>query len=444
MKWYKEAVDGVLVKDIAQEFNISLIEASVLVRRGVTSGENILFFLESDFVYLHNPFCFYDMEVCIDRVKEAQAEGEKILVFGDNDVDGITSTTILMRTLKERNIDAIWRVPTGEDGYGLSMATVDYAKSQGVTLIITVDCGINNIEECDYATSLGLDMIICDHHTPGDILPDAIGVIDAKVEDQQYPFDGLCAAAVAGKFSVALTISETSIYNNDIVLLNVEPLNDSYKVEMICIRNLVKQWEKRMVVSKADALYQLDELVNILGGRQIVVYNKEVQLSLIKEMFGNVDFYCIDLQESVNKYFPSLQEKSLLQVTNSARLVKYVSDTMSEVDIFFQLYKSVIYAEFPNIKASFYNVCDLVALATIADMMPLVGENRIFYKIGIQKMIDNPDPNLLCLLDALKVKRDEHLDSKTIGWSIAPVINSAGENGGGQHWRRIIIGRAYG
>lgn len=429
MKWHKAVVDGVLVKDIAQKFNLSLIEASVLVRRGVVHGEDILFFLESDFIYLHNPFCFYDMEVCIDRVKKSFDENEKILVYGDNDVDGITSTTILVKALKTKNATVLWQVPTGEDGYGLSNDTIDDAHSKGVALIITVDCGISNIEECDYANSLGIDMIVLDHHMPSDVLPDAIGIIDAKVEDQQYPFDGLCAAAVASKFSVALAISETSIYNNDIVLLNIEPLNDSYKIEMLCVRNLVKQWDKRMVVSESDAVYQLDELASILDGKQIFLYNKESQLSLIKTIFGNIDFYCMDLQESVDKHFPPLQGKSLLQVANNVRLVKYTAEPMSEINIFFQLYKSVIYAEFPNIKASFYDTSDLVALATIADMMPLVGENRILYNIGIQKMTINPDKNLLCLLDALRVKRDEYLDSKTIGWSIAPVINAAGRMG---------------
>lgn len=428
MKWHKESIDNVLVKEIAQEYNISLLEASVLVRRGITRGEDILFFLETDFVYLHTPFLFKDMEVAIDRIKQAQEENEKVFIFGDMDVDGMTSTTILVRTLQERNIDTIWKVPVGQFSYGLLKQEVDYAHQQGATLIITVDCGISNIEETEYANSLGIDMIILDHHVPSYTLPDALAIIDPKVISQKYPFDGMCAAAVAQKFRLALAISETPTYNNDVVLLNVVPLNDSYKIELFCVRNLVKQWDKSLTVSTDDVLYQLDQLVQILEGKQIVVYNKQVQMSLIQQIFGNLEFYALDLQELVAKHFSVLANKSLLQISDSVRLVKYVGN-LDEIDIFFKLYKSVIYAEFPSIKESFHNVSDLVAIATIADMMPLVGENRIFYKIGIKKMTENPDANLQCLMDMLKLKRNGTLDSRAIGWSIAPVINSAGRMG---------------
>lgn len=429
MKWHKEIIDTTLVKDIAKSYSVSLLESSVLVRRGMTRGEDILFFLEKDFNYLHPPFMFLDMELAIDRIKEARAEKETILVYGDKDVDGVTSTTIMVRSLRNYGIETLWKVPIGILGYGLSTQDIDEAHEQGVTLIVTVDCGICNIEECDYANNLGIDMIVVDHHTPKKTLPDAVAIIDAKIENQTYPFDGMCAAAVTQKFHLALTFSETDIYNQDFVLMNIVPLHGSYKIELLSVRNLVVQWRKTLVVSPDNADYQLDEFANLLEGRQIIVFDKEMQTRLLYKAFGKVEFGCFDIQKEVSKHYKKFNGLSLLQIGERVRLTDYLDKEIEEIDLFYQLYKSVVYAEMPHLKKAFYEMSDLVAVATIADMMPLIGENRIIYNIGIGKITKNPESNLACLLEVIKISINDSIDSRTIGWKIGPIINSAGRMG---------------
>ena len=428
MKWIKDPIDSTLVKDISKKYGLSLFESSVLVRRGITRGEDILFFLEQDFIYLHQPFMFRDMEIAIDRINDAQSDQETVLVYGDKDVDGMTSTVIAVTALRKRDIETIWQVPIGDLGYGLSKEDIDWAKEQGVTLIITVDCGISNIEECEYAHSLGIDMLIFDHHTPGAILPPALAVIDAKISSQQYPFDGLCAGALAQKLYLALEISSIEIYNSDIVLLNIVPINGGNKFEMMCIRNLVVQWRKSLTVSNDNGHYQREEFVELLGGSQLIIFDEKTQKRLLQESFGTIDLYAFDAQTLVNKYFGKLQNKSLLQIIDTVRLVRYLDTKLEEIDILFQLYKSIVYVKYPQLKEAFYEISDLAAIATIADMMPLVNENRIIYKIGTEKLQQNPNKNLACLLELLKIEHAT-ISSNTIGWQIAPVLNSAGRMG---------------
>lgn len=429
MNWNKSSIDSTLVREIASQYHISLIEASVLVRRGITFGRDILYFLEKDFIYLHQPFLFKDMEIVVERIKSAQEEGEIVFVYGDKDVDGITSTAILVRTLRELGLEVLWRVPTGNFGYGLSKEDIDFAYEHHATLIITIDCGISSCEEVSYARTQSMDVLIFDHHTPGIQVPEAVAIINPKVQAQQYPFQGLCAAVVAQKIRLALAISHTDIYNTDVILLNIIPLNKAYKIEIVCVRNLVIQWSKIISIGEYDAEFQKDTVIDILKGYdQIVVFNSTMQKHLFSKIMSNVDFECLDIQPQVEKYFPRFKEKSLLTILHDSRLVRYLEKEPEEIDILFQLYCSVVYAHYPQLKQSFYEVSDLATIATIADMMPLLNENRIIYKMGIKKLQSNPQENLQLFLDVLQINK-EYIDSRTIGWNIAPVINSSGRMG---------------
>ncbi|HCO48495.1 MAG TPA: single-stranded-DNA-specific exonuclease RecJ, partial [Spirochaetaceae bacterium] len=164
MKWIKEDIDQSLVKAMSRRYGIDTLSASILARRKVTEPEKVLYFLENDQRYLHNPFLFELMEDAVDRILLAADEEEKVLVFGDSDTDGVTATTLMVEALASSGIKATWRVPRGEEAYGLSMAAVDDFAKDGGSLIITVDCGISNHEEVLHAAELGIDVIICDHH----------------------------------------------------------------------------------------------------------------------------------------------------------------------------------------------------------------------------------------------------------------------------------------
>ena len=143
MIWNKKDINRTLVKDMVRRFECDALTASILARRNIIDGPDILYFLEDDLRYLHNPFLFKDMEDAVDRVLQAREEGEKVLIFGDRDVDGITSTSLLHRALTDIGIDTEWRVPSGNDPYGLTIAAVETHAENSGTLIITVDNGIS-------------------------------------------------------------------------------------------------------------------------------------------------------------------------------------------------------------------------------------------------------------------------------------------------------------
>jgi len=158
-KWYKEPVTKQQIMPLCEKYNFNhfktefskQILASILVRRKVTSGEDILYFLENDLRFQHSPYCFSSMEDAVERILQAKEEGEKVLIFGDSDVDGITSTAILYEYLVSIGMDVQWRLPLADDAYGLSIEAIDDFAAQDGTLIITVDCGISNNEEIAYA-----------------------------------------------------------------------------------------------------------------------------------------------------------------------------------------------------------------------------------------------------------------------------------------------------
>ena len=160
-KWVKKAISKEEVEKLKSKFSLDSLTASIFARRGITSGKDILYFMEDDLRFQHNPFLFNSMEDAVDRILAAvpekdspKEEHEKVLIFGDKDVDGVTATTVLYDELCSLGIDVQYRVPEGDDAYGLSIQAVDDFANQNGSLIITVDCGISNNAEIDHAANL--------------------------------------------------------------------------------------------------------------------------------------------------------------------------------------------------------------------------------------------------------------------------------------------------
>jgi len=198
-EWKKEQISVEQVRRLNEVYGLDFITASLLARRGIVNPEQVKFYLETDVAYLHNPFLFTDMDTFVDRIVQAREEQEKVCIFGDRDVDGITSTVLLKQELDAMGIETLYRLPEGDEPYGLTLSGIDEAFANGVTLAITVDCGISNIEEVAYAASLGMDVLITDHHFAGDVLPDAIAIINPKLEESGYPFKLLAGGGVVAK-----------------------------------------------------------------------------------------------------------------------------------------------------------------------------------------------------------------------------------------------------
>lgn len=206
MRWnLKPQPDSHKVNHLAEALNVDEVTAGLLVQRGVETYEQAKEFFRPSLSDLHDPYLMKDMDKAVARIEQAIANNENILVFGDYDVDGTTSVALVSSYLKTYypNVDTYIPDRYGE-GYGVSTAGIDYADDNGCTLIIALDCGIKSIDKVAYAKSKGIDFIICDHHRPGDTLPDAIAVLDPKRDDCTYPYDELCGCGVGFKLIQAL------------------------------------------------------------------------------------------------------------------------------------------------------------------------------------------------------------------------------------------------
>ena len=195
------------VREICEKYNLNKIIGKIIVNRNVTSDEDVRIFITPTRDDFHDPFLFKGMDIAVDRILQAINNKEKILIYGDYDVDGITSTTVLKKYLQERGGIVNTYIPNRlNEGYGLNKEAIKKIKEMGTDLIITVDCGISGIEEVKYAKELGIEVIVTDHHEVGEVLPDALAVIDAKRKDNTYPFNLLAGVGVVFKVIQAISI----------------------------------------------------------------------------------------------------------------------------------------------------------------------------------------------------------------------------------------------
>ena len=197
----KQRGDASLVSDIAAALGIENALAELLVQRGVSSFDEAKAFFRPDLSQLHDPFLLNDMDNAIKRIAEAREKNEKIMVYGDYDVDGTTAVSLVYSFLKENGFEHLdYYIPDRySEGYGISFKSIDVAHGNNFALIIALDCGIKSVDKVKYASERGIDFIICDHHRPGDELPPAVAVLDAKRADSTYPFDELSGCGVGFK-----------------------------------------------------------------------------------------------------------------------------------------------------------------------------------------------------------------------------------------------------
>ena len=204
-----ESVDKQLVKSLSESLGIDEILAILLVQRGITNFEEAKNFFRPSLSQLHDPFLMKDMDKAVDRLQKAMNNGEKILIYGDYDVDGTTAVALIYTYLKnfvnKKKIE--FYIPDRyEEGYGISYKGIDYAADNGFGLVIVLDCGIKAVEKIEYANQRGVDFIICDHHRPDDVIPNAVAVLDSKRPDCEYPYKELSGCGVGFKLITALSM----------------------------------------------------------------------------------------------------------------------------------------------------------------------------------------------------------------------------------------------
>lgn len=206
-EWKIYEVDEKKVEEISNKYNLNKLISTILANRNITTEEEIRLFLSPTRKDFHNPFLMTDMEKSVERIIKAIENKEKVTIYGDYDVDGITSITVLKSFLKDRGLETSQYIPNRlNEGYGLNNNAIEKIKQQGCDLMITVDCGISAINEIDYANSIGIETIITDHHEPGNEIPKAFAVIDNKRKDSKYPFRELAGVGVVFKLIQAIGI----------------------------------------------------------------------------------------------------------------------------------------------------------------------------------------------------------------------------------------------
>lgn len=240
-KWEYCNIDTKEVEKIKNQYNVSDLVATVIANKKLTSSIEI--FLNPTRNDFYDPFLMPDMEIAVNRIIKAIDEKEKVIIYGDYDVDGITSITVLKKFLKDRGLDVDSYIPNRlDEGYGLNKNAIDSIVKQKYSLMITVDCGISGLEEVDYANSLGLDTVITDHHEPAETLPKALAVVDAKRKDNKYPFNQLAGVGVV--FKVIQAISKR---------FNLEEKEYLKYLDLVCvgtISDIVPLVDENRVISK--------------------------------------------------------------------------------------------------------------------------------------------------------------------------------------------------
>ncbi|UGU14186.1 single-stranded-DNA-specific exonuclease RecJ [Sinomicrobium kalidii] len=206
MRWtIKPQPDPEKVKQLASALGTDEVIATLLIQRNITTFDEAKRFFRPSLDHLHDPFLMRDMDKAVNRIGEAVSRNENILVYGDYDVDGTTAVALLSSYLHGFYPNVATYIPDRyEEGYGVSFRSIDYASDNDISLIIALDCGIKAIDKVKYAREKGIDFIVCDHHRPGDTLPDAVAVLDPKREDCHYPYDELCGCGVGFKLIQAL------------------------------------------------------------------------------------------------------------------------------------------------------------------------------------------------------------------------------------------------
>ena len=250
-KWQIYEVDEDKVEEISKKYNLNTLLATILANRNITQEADIRLFLNPTRNDFHDPYLITDMEKAVNRIVQAIEKQERVTIYGDYDVDGITSITVLKSFLKDRGLEVSQYIPNRlHEGYGLNNQAIEKIHKNGCDLMITVDCGISAIDEINYATELGIETIVTDHHEPGNNLPKALAVIDNKRKDSTYHFRELAGVGVVFKVIQAIGIKlglkeEEYLKYLDIVCIgtisDIVPLVDENRVIAKLGLMLIKQ-----------------------------------------------------------------------------------------------------------------------------------------------------------------------------------------------------------
>lgn len=336
MRWNpKSKPNPEKVQAIQSALQVDAIIAKLLVQRGIETFEQAKTFFRPTLADLHNPYLMKDMDKAVARIENAIAINENILVFGDYDVDGTTAVSLVSSYLRSFYPNVATYIPDRyAEGYGISYMGIDYAEDNDISLIIALDCGIKSIDHVNYAKAKNIDFIICDHHRPGDILPDAVAVLDPKRDDCSYPYDELCGCGVGFKLIQALaenrnqTIDDLVLYLDLVataIAADIVPITGENRVlakfglEVINsnprpgIKALIQNVKKK-VLTITDVVFIVAPRINAAGrikhGNEAVALLTEYDLDQAEQFASEIEQHNSDRKELDKQ----ITKEALLQI----------------------------------------------------------------------------------------------------------------------------------
>lgn len=336
MRWtLKAKPEPTKVEALKTALNVDDSVATLLLQRGIETFDAAKTFFRPSLEHLHNPYLMKDMDKAVDRIEAAIANAENIMVYGDYDVDGTTSVALMSSYLKTRTATVATYIPDRYDeGYGVSYKGIDFAHDNDFSLIIALDCGIKAIEKVAYAKAKGIDFIICDHHRPGDQIPDAVAVLDPKRSDCDYPFKELCGCGVGFKLITALaskqgqTVEDLTAYldlvataigadivpivdeNRVLAYYGLQVINTNPRPGMKAIIAEVKKDQ----LTITDVVFIIAPRINAAGrmkhGNHAVTLLTETDFNLAAKYAVEIDRFNTDRRETDKR----ITEEALLQI----------------------------------------------------------------------------------------------------------------------------------
>ncbi|MFC1484866.1 single-stranded-DNA-specific exonuclease RecJ [bacterium] len=462
--WNVKDINFSKLENLEKKLNFSREFLQILLARGLDTPLKIQKFLNPKISFLHNPFLLHDMRQAVLRVRQAIENNENVFIYGDKDVDGQTSVSLLLNILKDYNLEADFYIPVDE-GYGVHKEILPTLLEKDIDLFITVDCGVTNKEEIEFIKDNGIDVIILDHHEPLDTLPNADAVVDPKIQTQEseYPFYHLAGCGVVFKFGLALYQSFSPYFDKEIVVLDLETTGLNPKVDSIIeigavkLKNGVKiEIFERLINPGMEISEHITNITGItnnditgapfledarddlkkfaLGAEILVFHNADFDMgflkkSSLKNIFNEKKFQILDTMR-IAKNLYSYNSNSLsnlcvelgIENKNSHRALP---DALRTAELFW----GMIMSRDHGIRHYFEKYLDLTALGTIADVMPIISENRFIVKYGLEMLRGTNSKGLQVLQKSLFKEDKKDLNVKDISWGIAPIINSAGRMG---------------
>lgn len=313
-------------EELGEKLHISPILAQLLLRRGITTESAAKRFFHPQLADLINPFLMKDMDVAVDRLNDAMGRKERILVYGDYDVDGCTAVALVYKFLQQFYSNIEYYIPDRYDeGYGVSKKGIDYAHQAGVKLIIILDCGIKAIEEIAYAKSLGIDFIICDHHVPDEQLPEAVAILNPKREDDPYPFKHLCGCGVGFKLMQAFAKNNGIPFSRLIPLLDLCAVSIAADIVPVVDENRILAFHGLKILNQNPSI-GLKAIIDIcgLGGRDISMSDIVFKIGPRINASGRM--------ESGRESVDLLVERDLATAVEQARHIDQYNDKRKNID----------------------------------------------------------------------------------------------------------------